>query len=303
MSWRNRFLIHGLMASVALAFVYFGIVSLAQSFSHAVEEFAGLWYLMIPLMAGFGTQVGLFSYLRSRFKAARVRAVTSASGTVSTVSMIACCAHHLTDLLALIGIAGLSLFLSQYYVFFIWLGVVSNLVGISITLDLMQRRKLYSESGFFNRFFSHDMRKLRNFMIILLVVTLPLVLIVVNPTSPQTSVGETRPLILPTLTDDQGALTFSVRPVDFSFDNEVTFEIKMDTHSGSLDLDLTRISYLDDGERIYSPISWEGSPTDGHHREGFLKFPRLPANSSYMKLTIENAYDVPKREFTWTLRQ
>ena len=145
------------MASAALAFVYFGIVSLAQSFSHAVEEFAGLWYLMIPLMVGFGTQVGLFSYLRSRFKAARVRAVTSASGTVSTVSMIACCAHHLTDILALIGIAGISLFLSQYYVFFIWLGVVSNLVSISITLDLMQRRKLYSVSGFFDRIFSHDM--------------------------------------------------------------------------------------------------------------------------------------------------
>ena len=64
------------------------------------------------------------------------------SGGISAGSMIACCAHHLSDILPLIGVAGLSAFLVESQFFFIILGVMSNIVGITIMLETIQRYNL-----------------------------------------------------------------------------------------------------------------------------------------------------------------
>ncbi len=55
MKMKNKSVIHGIIAGPALAAVYFVIVRIA----HAIDEFISVWYLMVPLIAGFGVQVGL----------------------------------------------------------------------------------------------------------------------------------------------------------------------------------------------------------------------------------------------------
>jgi Cu+-exporting ATPase len=54
----------------------------------------------------------------------------AASGTTSTVAMLSCCAHYLTNVAPVLGAAGLVTFAAQYQVEFFWLGIIFNLGGI-----------------------------------------------------------------------------------------------------------------------------------------------------------------------------
>lgn len=134
----------GFGAAFLLIGVYLGILSLAQGFAHALKQTTDLWYWVLALAAGFGIQAGLFSFIRQTLRERRA-AVTGAfatSGGVSTASMIACCAHHLSDLLPLLGLSGLALILVRSQVFFIVAGVMSNIVGITIMLETIQIHNL-----------------------------------------------------------------------------------------------------------------------------------------------------------------
>ncbi len=122
----------GMAASVLMFLVYFSILSLLQSPAHAIEQFAGLWYWMVPLIIGFGIQVGLFTKLRKSGEC------VAATGGVSVTSMAACCAHHITDLVPFLGLSAAALFLSKYQTFFLVLGVASNLVGATFMLDRLK---------------------------------------------------------------------------------------------------------------------------------------------------------------------
>ncbi len=66
------------------------------------------------------------------------KAVAAGTGA-STVAMVACCAHHITDILPIIGLAGVALFLSEYKIVFIIFGIISNAVGIVIMLLIVSR--------------------------------------------------------------------------------------------------------------------------------------------------------------------
>ena len=49
----------GFIGGVGLLILYFLILTLANSFGHAVEQFAAQWYWLILLSLGFGVQLGL----------------------------------------------------------------------------------------------------------------------------------------------------------------------------------------------------------------------------------------------------
>ncbi|OGO39549.1 MAG: hypothetical protein A2147_08160 [Chloroflexi bacterium RBG_16_57_8] len=141
----RRPIVAGIAAAVLLLVVYGGIIALVQGWDHALDQTAKLWYWVVILAAGFGAQAGLFVFIRQELKA-RQKATTASvatSGGVSAGSMAACCAHHLTDVLAAIGISGLAAFLVSYQVAFIVIGVLSNMVGISIMLETIQRHGLW----------------------------------------------------------------------------------------------------------------------------------------------------------------
>lgn len=139
----------GVAAGAFLALVYLGVLALANSLDHAFDEFRRLWYWMVPLVAGFSLQVGLFVYARRATRGgstAHARGVV-ASGSASTLSMVACCAHHLADVLPLIGLAGAAVVLATYQDVFLLLGILSNVVGLVYVLGLLRKHGLFPERG------------------------------------------------------------------------------------------------------------------------------------------------------------
>ncbi|MBI2847586.1 MAG: hypothetical protein HYX83_00260 [Chloroflexi bacterium] len=140
---RRHFLV-GAGSAILLIIVYSALIVLAQGWAHALEQSVTLWYWVIALAAGFGTQVGLFSFIKGSIRQRQIAAGSSVgtSGAISTGSMAACCAHHLSDVLPLLGLSGLALFLTRYQLFFIVLGLLSNVIGIIIILETIQRHGL-----------------------------------------------------------------------------------------------------------------------------------------------------------------
>ncbi len=120
------------LASGALLGLYLGLITLAQGWDHAIEQFQiDLWFVL-ALAVGFGIQVGLFTYLRvlhARMAAGGV-GMAASTGT-STAAMLACCAHHLSDVLPILGVSGAAVFLVAYKTPLLWLGLIMNLAGIA----------------------------------------------------------------------------------------------------------------------------------------------------------------------------
>src|SRR6266702_8038703 len=101
----QRPLLFGLLAALGLLAFYLGIITLAQGWGHAIEQLAADRWFVGAIMAGFGTQIGLYTYLRGMHLHARVGGVATSTGT-STVAMLACCAHHLGEVFAIFGLSG-----------------------------------------------------------------------------------------------------------------------------------------------------------------------------------------------------
>lgn len=143
---RRRGLLWAVGAGVGLLLVYVTTLALANSLAHALDEFVFLWPWMTALVVGFAAQVGLFAYARGATRGETGRAGgVMASGGASTLSMVACCAHHLTDVLPLVGMAGAAMFLATYQWVFLLVGVLSNIVGLIYVLGMIRRHGLYPD--------------------------------------------------------------------------------------------------------------------------------------------------------------
>jgi len=132
----------GLAASTLLVGFYLFIMSIAQGLNAALELLQEDWYLIGALVVGFGVQVGLFVHMRRRHRVVGrgpATAMTGASTGISGVSMLACCAHHLADLLPFLGLTGAAVFLAQYREEFLVVGVVTNLAGIAVMVRMLCR--------------------------------------------------------------------------------------------------------------------------------------------------------------------
>jgi hypothetical protein len=55
----------------------------------------------------------------------------AASTGTSTAAMLACCAHHVSDVLPILGISDAAVFLGAYKTPLLWVGLAMNLAGIS----------------------------------------------------------------------------------------------------------------------------------------------------------------------------
>ncbi|MDO8726838.1 MAG: hypothetical protein Q7J35_12285 [Candidatus Methanoperedens sp.] len=76
------------------------------------------------------------------------------------------------------------------------------------------------------------------------------------------------------------------------------FDIKLDTHSGSLDYEMAKISYIRDSKaNIIKPESWDGG-IGGHHFEGILKFPEFDDSAGF-ELVIQDVAGVKERVLKW----
>lgn len=118
----------GLGGVALLLALYLSILAAVQSLDHAWDTLWEFRYYMFPLLAGFGIQVGLYHHIRTRGAGA---GGVAASGGLSTASMAACCAHHITDVGPLLGITAATVFLVQYQRPLLLVGIGSNLLGIA----------------------------------------------------------------------------------------------------------------------------------------------------------------------------
>jgi len=131
----RRPILTGFVGALALFALYMTIVTLAQGWEHAVELFGQDAWLVIPIMAGFGTQVGLYTHLRGVLRQkSRASKAMGAGGGTSTAAMVACCAHHAADLLPLLGLSAAASFLAAYKIPFMLVGLAMNGVGIVVIL-------------------------------------------------------------------------------------------------------------------------------------------------------------------------
>ena len=105
----------GLLGSLFLTGVYLGIVSLAETPAHTLDLFWEDRFYVIPILIGFGVQAGLFARLKlgPQVHMAAAGASTAAGGGMSTAAMVACCAHHVADVLPVLGLSAASAFLAE----------------------------------------------------------------------------------------------------------------------------------------------------------------------------------------------
>jgi len=128
--------LNAIIASSILLLFYFTVVSLISGWNFAQAQFLRFWYFIITLDLGFGTQVGLFTYLKkSTHNRNTSGKVLATSGTTSTVAMISCCSHYLANVLPFLGVAGAITIISQYQIQLFWLGLAFNFLGILYLLN------------------------------------------------------------------------------------------------------------------------------------------------------------------------
>jgi hypothetical protein len=133
-----------LLGFTLIAGIYFGILIWAQG-SDAVPSIflPNRWYV-IPIWITFGIQAALYSILRFRLfiPATGMRhsgAVVGASGGTSVTAMVACCLHHVTDVLPILGLSAAATFLTRYQRPFMLAGLGMNILGIIVMLVVLHR--------------------------------------------------------------------------------------------------------------------------------------------------------------------
>jgi hypothetical protein len=135
----------GTIGAFALFTLYLTIVTLAQGWEHAIELFGQDAWLVIPIMTGFGVQIGLYTYLRGvlRLGSRSSKMMMGAGGGTSTAAMVACCAHHVADLLPLLGLSAAASFLSAYKIPFMLIGLAMNVLGIVVIVRAIRKEQRY----------------------------------------------------------------------------------------------------------------------------------------------------------------
>ena len=132
----------GVVGAAVLLGLYLGIVSLAQGIEHALEQLATDALFVGLITVGFGTQIALFAELRVLDRRHRAAAAVTAAGTgTSAAAMLACCAHHLVELLPLVGLSAAAVFLNAYKTPLLFVGIGMNIIGIVVIARQLQRAR------------------------------------------------------------------------------------------------------------------------------------------------------------------
>jgi hypothetical protein len=142
--WDRRFVVPlfvGLVAAGMLVSLYLGIVTWSSGqFSHARELVWGDRYVVGAIAFGFGLQAALYAHLRLAIhgRLSRPSTATAVGGTgASSAAMVACCAHHVADALPVLGLSGATVFLQDYRLAFMAVGLGMNAIGVAFMLRLL----------------------------------------------------------------------------------------------------------------------------------------------------------------------
>jgi copper chaperone CopZ len=143
----RRPIVFGVLATLGLVGFYLGTITLAQGWAHALQQLLDDRWFVGAIVLGFGTQMGLFTHLRGLHARASVGGVAASTGTSAT-AMLACCAHHLTEILPILGLSGAAVFLNAYKTPLLWLGIALNLGGIAyLSWQLRSQRRMACQAS------------------------------------------------------------------------------------------------------------------------------------------------------------
>ncbi|MGZ9221507.1 MAG: hypothetical protein ACXW4Q_05320, partial [Anaerolineales bacterium] len=98
-----------LLGSAFIASFYIGILTWAQGWDYASSQLVRDRWYVIPIIVGFGVQAALYTILRFRLfipipSTGHAGSMMGASGGTSATAMVACCIHHVTDVLPILGL-------------------------------------------------------------------------------------------------------------------------------------------------------------------------------------------------------
>ena len=135
-----------LLGATFIASFYLGILTWAQGWVYASSQFIRDRWYVIPIVLGFGIQAGLYTILRFRLFMPTTSigysgAMMGASGGTSATAMVACCIHHVTDVLPILGLSAAAGFLTRYQRPFMLVGIAMNLIGIGVMLFVLYRER------------------------------------------------------------------------------------------------------------------------------------------------------------------
>lgn len=133
----------GVIGMLSLILFYWLILFVATGdWYHPVQQFIEYKYWISPLIIGFGIQMGLFWYIRSGLHLdGSAKGAVATGAATSTVAMVACCAHHVVDLLPILGLSAAALFLTEYQTYFFALGIFSNIIGIVVMVYIIKKKR------------------------------------------------------------------------------------------------------------------------------------------------------------------
>lgn len=131
-SWIVSVLV-GTAAAAGLVGMYLGLTGLAQGLGHAFDQLRADLPLVSAIAIGFGVQIALFAELRATHaRRGGSGALTAASAGVGTAAMLACCAHHLVDVVPLVGLSAATVLLADYRTPLIAFSLAMNVVGVLV---------------------------------------------------------------------------------------------------------------------------------------------------------------------------
>jgi len=126
--------------------LYFGILTWAQGWEYASKQFLlNRWYVM-PIWIGFGIQAALYAILRFRLfipttTTGHTGAMMGTSGGTSVTAMVACCLHHVTDVLPILGLSAAATFLTRYQRPFMLVGLSTEIIGVIVMIIVLYRAR------------------------------------------------------------------------------------------------------------------------------------------------------------------
>jgi len=135
-----------ILGSTLIAFFYFGILTWAQGWGYASSQFVRDRWYVLPIIVGFGIQSALYAILRFRLSisitsTAHTGALMGTSAGTSATAMVACCIHHVTDVLPILGLSAAAGFLTRYQRPFMLVGLAMNMIGIGAMLFVLHRER------------------------------------------------------------------------------------------------------------------------------------------------------------------
>lgn len=129
----------GVAAAALLASFYIAVLAGSAGWDHLGDTLDRDWWLVLPLTVGFGVQVAFLVEVRRRRAAHDVAAVAGAGAGTSAVGMVACCAHHIADLVPLVGLSGAATFLTAQQRTLMWIAVAMTAAGLWLSARQLRR--------------------------------------------------------------------------------------------------------------------------------------------------------------------